>query len=99
MSIIIERFNKIQSNISKINNPSGLKIIAISKIIHGENLRLKVTAFNEKVGILLIIIRPIINKLMIFKYGFLKNKKSNSNTIKTGKRQSPAAPGEGTPTK
>ena len=31
MSIIIERFNKIQSNISKINNPSGLKIIAISK--------------------------------------------------------------------
>ena len=31
MSIIIERFNKIQSNISKINNSNGLKIIAISK--------------------------------------------------------------------
>ena len=31
MSIIIERFNKIQSNISKIDNSNGLKIIAISK--------------------------------------------------------------------
>ena len=31
MSIIIERFNKIKSNISKIGNSNGLKIIAISK--------------------------------------------------------------------
>ena len=31
MSIIIERFNKIQSNISKNNNSNSLKIIAISK--------------------------------------------------------------------
>ena len=76
-----------------------IQIIAIANIIQAEYLRLKLIDFNEKVGILLIIIRPIINKLMIFKYGFLKNKKSNSNTIKTGKRQSPAAPGEGTPTK
>ena len=31
MSIIIERFNKIKSNISKIDNANSLKIIAISK--------------------------------------------------------------------
>ena len=31
MNIIIERFKKIQSNISKIGNTNGLKIIAISK--------------------------------------------------------------------
>ena len=31
MNIIIERFKKIQSNISKIGNSNGLKIIAISK--------------------------------------------------------------------
>ena len=38
MSIIIERFNKIQSNISKINNSSGLKIIAISKTFSLEQI-------------------------------------------------------------
>ena len=53
-----------------------IQIIAIANIIQAEYLRLKLIDFNEKVGILLIIIRPIINKLMIFKYGFLKNKKS-----------------------
>ena len=31
MSIIIERFNKIQSNISKLNNSKSPKIIAVSK--------------------------------------------------------------------
>ena len=31
MNIIIERFNKIQSNISKIDNSNSLKIIAVSK--------------------------------------------------------------------
>ena len=31
MNIIIERFNKIKSNISKIDNSNSLKIIAISK--------------------------------------------------------------------
>mgnify|MGYP001224659966 CR=1 FL=1 len=31
MSIIVERFNKIKSNISKIDNSNALKIIAISK--------------------------------------------------------------------
>ena len=31
MNIIVERFNKIKSNISKIDNPNALKIIAISK--------------------------------------------------------------------
>ena len=31
MSIIIERFNKIQLNISKIDNSKSSKIIAISK--------------------------------------------------------------------
>ena len=38
MSIIIERFNKIQSNISKINNSNGLKIIAISKTFSLEQI-------------------------------------------------------------
>ena len=38
MSIIIERFNKIQSNISKINNSIGLKIIAISKTFSLEHI-------------------------------------------------------------
>ena len=31
MSIIVERFNKIKSNISKLNNGNSLKIIAVSK--------------------------------------------------------------------
>ena len=31
MNIIIERFNKIQSNISKLNNSKSSKIIAVSK--------------------------------------------------------------------
>ena len=31
MNIIIERFNKIQSNISKLDNVNSLKIIAVSK--------------------------------------------------------------------
>jgi len=31
MNIIVERFNKIQSNISKIDNSNSLKIIAVSK--------------------------------------------------------------------
>ena len=73
--------------------------IAITNIIQAEYFRLKLIDFNEKVGILLIIIKPIINKLMILKYGFLKNNKSSSNTTKTGKRHNPAAPGDGTPTK
>ena len=38
MSIIIERFNKIQSNISKIDNSNGLKIIAISKTFSLEHI-------------------------------------------------------------
>jgi len=38
MSIIIERFNKIQSNISKINNSKGVKIIAISKTFSLEHI-------------------------------------------------------------
>ena len=38
MSIIIERFNKIQSNISKINNSNGVKIIAISKTFSLEHI-------------------------------------------------------------
>ena len=38
MNIIIERFNKIKSNISKINNSSDLKIIAISKTFPLEHI-------------------------------------------------------------
>ena len=38
MNIIVERFNKIKSNISKINNPSALKIIAISKTFPLEHI-------------------------------------------------------------
>ena len=38
MSIIIERFKKIQSNISKIGNTNGLKIIAISKTFSLEHI-------------------------------------------------------------
>ena len=38
MSIIIERFNKIKSNISKIGNSNGLKIIAISKTFSLEHI-------------------------------------------------------------
>ena len=38
MNIIIERFKKIQSNISKIGNTNGLKIIAISKTFSLEHI-------------------------------------------------------------
>ncbi len=38
MSIIIERFNKIQSNLSKINKSNSLKIIAISKTFSLEHI-------------------------------------------------------------
>jgi hypothetical protein len=38
MDIIIERFNKIKSNISKINNSSALKVIAISKTFSLEHI-------------------------------------------------------------
>ena len=38
MNIIIERFKKIQSNISKIDNTNGLKIIAISKTFSLEHI-------------------------------------------------------------
>jgi len=38
MNIIIERFNKIKSNISKINNSSDMKIIAISKTFPLEHI-------------------------------------------------------------
>ena len=38
MNIIIERFNKIQSNISKITNSNGVKIIAISKTFSLEHI-------------------------------------------------------------
>ncbi len=38
MSIIIERFNKIKSNITKINNSKALKIIAISKTFPLEHI-------------------------------------------------------------
>ena len=76
-----------------------MHIIAITNIIQAEYLRLKLNDFNEKVGILLIIMKPTNNKFILLKYGFLKNKKSNSNTIKTGKRHNPAAPGDGTPIK
>ena len=38
MHIIVERFNKIKSNISKINNSSDLKIIAISKTFPLEHI-------------------------------------------------------------
>ena len=38
MNIIVERFNKIKLNISKINNPSALKIIAISKTFPLEHI-------------------------------------------------------------
>ncbi len=38
MSIIIERFDKIKSNISKINNSNNLKIIAISKTFSLEHI-------------------------------------------------------------
>ena len=38
MNIIIERFKKIQSNISKIGNSNGLKIIAISKTFSLEHI-------------------------------------------------------------
>jgi hypothetical protein len=79
------------------NNP--IHIIAISKKIQGEYLLLKLIDFNENVGILLIIINPIINRFIILKYGSLKNKMSNSKTIKTGNNVNPAAPGDGTPMK
>ncbi len=39
MSIIIERFNKIQSNIFKINNTNNVKIIAISKTFSLEYIK------------------------------------------------------------
>ena len=38
MNIIVERFNKIKSNISKINNSNGVKIIAISKTFSLEHI-------------------------------------------------------------
>ena len=38
MSIIVERFNKIKSNISKIDNSNALKIIAISKTFSLEHI-------------------------------------------------------------
>ena len=38
MNIIIERFNKIQSNLSKINKSNSLKIIAISKTFSLEHI-------------------------------------------------------------
>ena len=38
MNIIVERFNKIKSNISKINNSNDLKIIAISKTFPIEHI-------------------------------------------------------------
>ena len=38
MNIIVERFNKIKSNITKINNSSSLKIIAISKTFPLEHI-------------------------------------------------------------
>ena len=38
MNIIVERFNKIKSNISKINNSSASKIIAISKTFPLEHI-------------------------------------------------------------
>ena len=63
-----------------------MQIIAIVSTAQGEYLRLKLIEFKEKVGILLIIINPITNKLTILKYGSLKNKISNSKTKKTGKR-------------
>ena len=38
MSIIIERFNKIKSNISKINKTKSIKIIAVSKTFHLDHM-------------------------------------------------------------
>ena len=38
MNIIVERFNKIKSNISKIDNSNALKIIAISKTFPLEHI-------------------------------------------------------------
>ena len=38
MNIIIERFNKIQSNISKISKSNGLKVVAISKTFSLEHI-------------------------------------------------------------
>ena len=38
MNIIVERFNKIKSNISKIDNSNALKIIAISKTFSLEHI-------------------------------------------------------------
>ena len=38
MNIIVERFNKIKSNISKIDNANALKIIAISKTFSLEHI-------------------------------------------------------------
>ena len=38
MNIIVERFNKIKSNISKIDNANAFKIIAISKTFSLEHI-------------------------------------------------------------
>ena len=43
--------------------------MAISKNIQGEYLLLRLIDFNENVGILLIIKKPMTDKLIMLKYG------------------------------
>ena len=74
-------------------------IVEINKINLGEYLFLKFIFFNDMVGILLTIKKPIKPRLIKFRYGFFKNIKSNSKNINIGNKVKPAAAGEGTPVK
>ena len=51
MNIIIERFKKIQSNISKIGNSNSLKIIAISKTFSLEHIMPSIELGHDHFGV------------------------------------------------
>ena len=81
MSIIIERFNKIQSNISKINNSNSLKIIAISKTFSLEQIMPLIELGHNHFGE---------NKVQEAdtKWGQIKKEKNNLRLHMVGKLQS-----------
>ena len=81
MSSLVERFEKIQSNISSMNPKQTVKIIAVSKTFPLENIRPLIDFGHIHYGE---------NKVQeaISKWGNIKQKKSNLNLHMIGKLQS-----------
>ena len=81
MSIIIERFNKIKSNINDINKSNSVKIVAVSKTFPSDHIMPLIDYGHDHFGE---------NKVQeaYFKWHLIKKEKKNLKIHMVGKLQS-----------